>query len=1048
MADENNIGASRLIGTNGLDQAVSSLTAQVNKMSADVGKLVGAMEGLTGSNNKSMGSSMSGANWNSGSNNAKYSNNGGGGSFSSTGQQGGGRGNGGGGVWSSLATSAANRAGGGAAGGSKIMAVGGAVAGVASALASYGNKNMSTNMQMDFYGMQQAQYGGVGPGGNQQASAAARKAVFSNNYLGTSVSDMAQAGYTNAYTFGAAAQNNGQANPLFKSQMTQVQGFGYNSPTLGSAGAAQANQETHTARSYYMSQALGLGPTIGPGGVQNSMGSIAQKMMANSLNPGQQYTTKNIAIALGQGGGLGSTLNYNAAQMGWSSSTVQEYRDYMTGLVSAQAKGISASQYDTLTQQASNGNKSAQGTLKKAGVGASMYESQRNLNSTGTTRQNDILNSLAPAFDTATKAVNDFSSALTSFLQSTGLDKAIGTGAGWSSALSNGLSGMSGGFGVVGGMLGAARLFGGGGGGFLGGLGNFARGGAGTAASSAAEGGLGAATTAGADGAYTITTLGAASAGTDAAVTGGAVAGGAAVGSAAVVGGVATLAVAGLGAGLYYGNKSYEASQKKNYKSGMVAPRGSGTTIPKGYTQADYEAFQTAENQAVIQARGSWTKAQAAKWETNYYNTHPAGSVQAGGGSSGVVGNTPGNGSKNVGANAASVIKAAETQLGVPYVWGGETPGKGMDCSGLTQWAYSQAGVKIPRVAADQQKAGTKVATNATQPGDLLFVGDPAHHVVMSIGGGKVIEAPHTGEDVRIRNFSPSEFTSATRIVGSVGNMASLTNGASSAQTLSTAQSRSGGDTGSLGGTSELSAIMSALAGGGGGTMPLTAGSGSAAGTSGSSAVGTTPAPNGKNDKGSLQAYAKSLLGKYGWGGQWNSFNALEMSEAGWNVSATNPSSGAYGLPQSLPASKMSSAGSDWKTNGDTQLVWMMDYIKGRYGSPDKAWSFHQKNNWYASGAWSIDQDQAAQVHKGEMILPAKQAETVRQAISSAITTGVGGGSDGTKTQVGGSLSIGTITVQMPQGYSGSKSDAQLAGKMIVDAITNDTRIKNLQKGQ
>lgn len=1018
MADENNIGASRLIGTNGLDQAVTALTAQVNKMSADVGKLVGAMEGLTGSNNKSMGSSMSGSNWNAGSNSSRYSGNGGGGSFSSTGQQGGGRGNGGGGVWSTLATSAANRMGGGPSGGSKIMAVGGVLGGVASALTAYGNRNMSSNMQMDFYGMQQAQYGGVGFGGPQAASAAARQNVFANNYLGTSAADMAQAGYINAYTFGAAAQNNGVASPLFKSQMNQVQGFGYNSPTLGSAGAALANQESHTARSYYMSQALGLGATIGPGGVQNSMGSIAQKMMANSLVGGKQYTTSNIAIALGQGGGLGATLNYNAAQMGWSSSTVQEYRDYITGLVSAQSKGISASQYDTLTQQAQSGNKSAQGKLKSAGVGASMYETQRNLNSTKTTQQNDILNSLAPAFDTATNAVNDFTSAITSFLKTSGLDKAIGTGAGWGSALSNGLGGFSSGFGMVGGALGAARLF---------------RGAMSFGTGAGATNAAGMTASAAADGSYTITTLGSAAAGTGAL--------GSMLGVGAAAGGVG-LATAGFVFGADWLNNRMLSDQH-------------GVAIPSNYTQADFDAYKKQKEQIASRMRGAWNSpGVAAGWEKAYFKANPAGSGgknqvgpgRYGGGTSGVVGNTPGNGSKNVGANAASVIRAAETQLGVPYVWGGEMPGKGMDCSGLTQWAYSQAGVKIPRVAADQQKSGTKVATNATQPGDLLFVGDPAHHVVMSIGGGKIIEAPHTGENVRIRSLNPSEFTSAARVVGSVGNLTSLTNGASSAQTLSTAQQRSGGDVGSMGGTSELSAIMSALAGGGGGTMPLTAGSGSAAGTSGSSAVGSTPTPNGRNDKGSLQAYAKSLLAKYGWGGQWNSFNALEMSEAGWNVSATNPSSGAYGLPQSLPASKMSSAGSDWKTNGDTQLVWMMDYIKGRYGSPDKAWSFHQKNNWYASGAWSIDQDQAAQVHKGEMILPAKQAATVRDAIAGAITTGVGGGSNGST--IGGSLSIGTINVQMPAGYSGSKSDAQLAGKMIVDAVINDKRIKELQKGQ
>jgi hypothetical protein len=69
--------------------------------------------------------------------------------------------------------------------------------------------------------------------------------------------------------------------------------------------------------------------------------------------------------------------------------------------------------------------------------------------------------------------------------------------------------------------------------------------------------------------------------------------------------------------------------------------------------------------------------------------------------------------------------------------------------------------------------------------------------------------------------------------------------------------------------------------------------------------------------------------------------------ESGWNASAENPSSGAYGIPQALPGSKMASAGGDWQTNPATQIKWGLDYIKGRYGTPSAAWSFWQANGWY-----------------------------------------------------------------------------------------------------
>ena len=98
---------------------------------------------------------------------------------------------------------------------------------------------------------------------------------------------------------------------------------------------------------------------------------------------------------------------------------------------------------------------------------------------------------------------------------------------------------------------------------------------------------------------------------------------------------------------------------------------------------------------------------------------------------------------------AGGAVQAAESQIGVAYVWGGETPGVGFDCSGLVQWAWGQAGVSLPRTSGAQYDATTQVPLADIQPGDLLFYGPGgSQHVAMYIGGGEMVEAPESGETV------------------------------------------------------------------------------------------------------------------------------------------------------------------------------------------------------------------------------------------------------------------------------------------------------------
>jgi hypothetical protein len=81
--------------------------------------------------------------------------------------------------------------------------------------------------------------------------------------------------------------------------------------------------------------------------------------------------------------------------------------------------------------------------------------------------------------------------------------------------------------------------------------------------------------------------------------------------------------------------------------------------------------------------------------------------------------------------------------------------------------------------------------------------------------------------------------------------------------------------------------------------------------------------------------------------GQFQCFSNIVSHESGWNYKAVNASSGAYGLFQALPDSKMVSAGADWQTNPATQIKWGLNYMNSRYGSPCEAWSFWQANHWY-----------------------------------------------------------------------------------------------------
>jgi cell wall-associated NlpC family hydrolase len=182
-----------------------------------------------------------------------------------------------------------------------------------------------------------------------------------------------------------------------------------------------------------------------------------------------------------------------------------------------------------------------------------------------------------------------------------------------------------------------------------------------------------------------------------------------------------------------------QAAVLEAQQQAQAAAAGASAAAPQKATAAAQAAA------AVAQAVGGTSSGNAATTAANQASASapsPVGPVGASGGST---------------SQGQAAVNAAESQLGVPYVFGGESPGSGFDCSGLTQWAWATAGVSIPRTTESQWPALTHVSMNALEPGDLLYYynldgDDQVDHVVMYVGNNTVIAAPFTGSTV---SYSP-----------------------------------------------------------------------------------------------------------------------------------------------------------------------------------------------------------------------------------------------------------------------------------------------------
>jgi cell wall-associated NlpC family hydrolase len=143
----------------------------------------------------------------------------------------------------------------------------------------------------------------------------------------------------------------------------------------------------------------------------------------------------------------------------------------------------------------------------------------------------------------------------------------------------------------------------------------------------------------------------------------------------------------------------------------------------------------------------------------------------------------------------SAAIMVAQTQLGTPYSWGGGsnsgpttgigsgTNTRGFDCSSFVRFVMSKLGIVLPRTSQEQQKCGTQISPMDAQPGDLLFIGNPAHHVMIYAGNGIAIEAPQTGDVVKRTGVDLRAITSCSRVINSktgtkdLGNLLNSSNG-------------------------------------------------------------------------------------------------------------------------------------------------------------------------------------------------------------------------------------------------------------------------------
>lgn len=795
------------------------------------------------------------------------------------------------------------------------------VAMVASAVTAFGQQQMQPLLQLNQ--MATTAMLGTNNAGRQGQSLQQfySQAGLTTNRMNFLASGVTDAAGQNAVLQQLSGQYGYSKSSLGKSGMTASAAFGLTNPTLGATTSSQLAAALYSPQFSQNMLSLGYQPirSMKPGGAPLNGGQAAQSILQglglNKMNPSNLYG--NLSSGRGQ-----AALSALFGQSGISNTQAASYLEGYNQLFS---KGLNANQANSLFNQAAMGStsqaKSAQQRLNKLGVSTSANDIQAMKDSQAVVsgRAGMYSGGFNNAIQDSTGLLEKFNGVLSQILQSTGGGTALGYTGGYSGVLS-GTNHAIGTVGTIGGIMSISKLI--------------ASRGGGAGASLFSAGGQAGLAGAGAAGGGTVAAMAAAAV---------PVVAGLLIGAAAkAIGDKLTPAGSTLGA-------ANQQGQKMSAGTGMTAFSG---IFAKGISAV-------AGMLHIGGLGGGAAGVGAPQASTKQKKT--GGNNQLGG----------------ISGGAKAAVGAAESQVGVPYVYGDEIPGVGFDCSGLVQWAYKQAGVDLPRTSQAQWSAlkGKRVPLGQVQEGDLVFSGgadgsaSSPGHVGMMINGHQLIQAPHTGANVQITGYNPDGWSYAARPSGGRGTSSAngpyqTGSGASSSPGIGNkgmSMGLGGSGAGTYGSSNEVD-IISAMGGGGAGGGGFSGGNSSGNGSGGSTNTNGTSGKAGNvagiKGGGSVSANRKLMQqmaqAMYGWGHgpQWNALNTLEMHEAGYNNLAQNPHSTAFGMGQFLDQT--------WKgfgpktSNPKLQIQYMLEYIKGKYGNPSKAMAQYYDHpggvGWYGAG--------------------------------------------------------------------------------------------------
>lgn len=622
-------------------------------------------------------------------------------------------------------------------------------------------------------------------------------------------------------------------------------------PSMSYTQAASLAQGMMTPVMSLQMRQLGYGRTpLNIGGGANSFGSVLGSMMQRWYG-GQSVAPQNLAASLRPGVGVGwanlESLGYSPDQIQALTSTMEAYNQ-----VGYRGK-MSDQQVQQLFQQAQTGNKGAASTLAKYGVTQSDLSQMKKYQAQATMNQSDLYDSFTSGLNGAISGLTRFKQILNDIANLPGINQIIGGGGGAFGTIKNYAGDFKnigeGAFGLGALAYGGYKLLGGRG-----------------VSSLLGKGGI-----LGAAGMMDPELFATVMSGQYLnKILGGNGASGNPLGN---LGNVRNTNGNWTAQTMYVNARTVNINGPGPGNAGSGG-RGGGPGNPSGGGNTGWDLFRGGNWNPLnlIEQGGYWLGGTFGKMFGKMF-----------GGSSGrtpgSTPTTPGQSnpsmSSGVSGQAKHAVADAETQLGVPYVWGGEVPGQGFDCSGLVQWSYAQAGVSLPRTSQKQwaylQAKKRSVSMNAVQEGDLVFMPgadgtvDSPGHVGMMINSHQVIEAPQTGQAVKIIPYNPADWDHAGRPAGSLSSSAPTA--AASAGSQAAGSPATAGAGGSPNATSEASNVSAALGGSGGGPgvgmglyAPQTTTSTSSGGTG--RAGGTYPNKSGGLIPLNAQAIANYLASK------------------------------------------------------------------------------------------------------------------------------------------------------------------------------------------